>query len=289
MKFPKFVCPHDEALLRSFNGRTVAVRVTDAAHIDDAAASVRASGNELYCVIVDSSRPLSRIDFPDRPITTPVAVMAPALGAFRALAKHIDVLRNSNLRVYLPGNTAENLSGVRILSSLGIPAFVQLDEPPIDWEALSDLMTYAMLGRAPHAPIEPFAFIAANYEPHADLSWGAIEFDDPEQVLHLNEKGQVALSSDHLRQGIFVAQEIGEIGSPSVSAAIRKRSNGWRAYFVENHPCAACSAWKLCLGRFSHDRPDDGACATFFLELMEVAGARRSASQPSGEGGIWQL
>lgn len=289
MKFPKFVCPSDETLLRSFEGRTVAVRVNDAAHIDDAAAKVRASGNELHCVILDSDLPLSRIGFPGRPITTPVAIMAPALGAFRELAKHIDVLRSSNIRVYLPGNTAENLSGLRILSSLGIPGFVRLNKPPIDWEALSDLMTYALLGRVPHAPIEPFAFIAANYEPHSNLSWGSLEFDDPEQVLHLDENGQVALTADHLRRGIFVAQQIGEIGLPSVSAAIRKWSNAWRAYFVENHPCAACRAWKVCLGRFSHDRPDDRACAMFFTELMEIARARRSASQPSGEGGIWPL
>jgi hypothetical protein len=242
----------------------------------------------LFCVILDCDRALSRIDFPDEPITVPVAVMAREFGAFRALAKHIDVLCNSNLRVYLPCDNANNLAGLRILSSLGVHACAQTNRRPLDWEALTDLMTYSVLGRTAHAPIEPFAFIAANYDSRSILDWSAIEFDDPERFLHLNEHGQVALSSDELQSGAFIAQDVRSIDSPAAAAAIRERKNAWRRYFVDNHPCAACTAWKVCLGRYSADPSEDKGCAAFFSELIEVIGVRRSSAQPRDERGIWQ-
>ena len=41
MNSPRFVCPNDAALLRSFTGRAVAVRVGDVADIAAATANVR--------------------------------------------------------------------------------------------------------------------------------------------------------------------------------------------------------------------------------------------------------
>lgn len=288
MSCQRFVCPNDKALLRSLTGYTIAVRVNDPGDIAAAAASVRDSGNELFCVIVHADRPLSEIVFREDQATIPLAIMVPAMGKFRALAKSVDLLRRSNLRVFLPCDNSDNLAALRILSSLGIHCCVDLSARPSDWESLADLMTYAVLGRAPHAPIEPFGFIAANYDPHSMLRWGSIEFDDPARFLHLDAQERVALSHDELRQGIFIAPSIGGIEPWVLSAAIDERANAWRHYFVDNHPCASCAGWKICLGRFSDDLPDDGGCAKLFSELIDVAAMLKPPTPQHDECGIWR-
>lgn len=288
MSCQRFVCPNDRALLRSLTGYTVAVRVNDPGDIAAAAASVRDSGNELFCVIVHADRPLSEIAFHEDQAAIPVAVMVPAMGSFRALAKSVDLLRRSNLRIFIPCNTSDNLSALRILSSLGIHGCADFSARPSDWEALTDLMTYAVLGRAPHATIEPFAFIASNFDPHSILRWGVIEFDDPAEFLHLDAQGRVALSHNELQQGIFFTPSVAGIESSALSAAIDERANAWRNYFVGNHPCASCAGWKVCLGRFSDGLPDDAGCAKLFSELIDAATMLKATLPQHEEGGIWR-
>jgi hypothetical protein len=149
-------------------------------------------------------------------------------------------------------------------------------------------MTYAVLGRAPHAPIEPFSFIASNYDSHLILPWGAIAFDDPAHFLHLDAQGRVALSCDELRQGVFIAPSIGGIDASTLSAAISERVNAWRRYFVDNHPCASCAGWKICLGRFSDDLPDDAGCAKLFSELIDAAAMLKTPAPQQDQSEIWR-
>jgi hypothetical protein len=274
--------------LRSFTGRAVVVRVTDIADVAAAAAGVRDSGNELFCVIVETSLPLSEIEFHEDQLSIPLAVMTPSMGSFRALARNLDALRRSAIRVYLPCNNPDNLAALRILSSLGIHVCAQFVTSANDWEALTDLMTYAVLGRSPHASIEPFSFIAANYNPHSNLPWGLIEFDDPSRFLHLDEEGRVALSCDELKRGVFVAQSVDEVGSPAIASAISEWENRWRRFFTDNHPCASCAGWKVCVGRFSDELPADRGCARLFTELIEVATMLKSSTSHRDEGGIWR-
>jgi len=288
MKLPRFVTPNDRALLGSFTGHVVAVRVADPAHIVDAVANVQEAGNELFCVIVQVDRPLSEIEFRDEQLGVPLAIMAPSMGSFRVLAKKVDALRRSTLRVYLPCNNPDNLSALRILSSLGIQGCAEFITSANDWEALTDLMTYAVLGRSPHASIEPFSFIAESYDPHSSVRWGSIEFDDPARYLHVDETGRIALSRDELRRGIFVANSIAEIESPALTAAIAERANAWRRYFVDNHACASCAGWKVCLGRFAEDLPEDGGCTRLFAELIDVAGAFKASAPQREEGETWR-
>ena len=175
---------------------------------------VRKSGNRLFCVIVESDRPLADMEFDDRHQGIPLAVMAPSLGRFRDLARHLDRLRTLNLRVYLPCDHPDNLTGLRILSSVGITCCADFRDGSTDWESLADLATYAVLERAPHAAIEPFAFMAANYPACRRLDWGRVFFDDPRHFLHLDAAGRVALSRAELAENRFVAHSLNEIERP---------------------------------------------------------------------------
>ncbi|MEW6387083.1 MAG: hypothetical protein AB1491_06170 [Thermodesulfobacteriota bacterium] len=288
MNLPRIVCPPDPGLLQSFVDRTVLVRVPSLGEAAAAAARVGQSGNRLLCVIVESDSPLADLDFQEDQKAIPLAVMAPSTGQFRHLARQLDLLRSFNLRVYLPGHHAENLVGLRILSSVGIYTCAVLGNGSMDWEALADLMTYAVLERVPHAAIEPFNFIASRYDPAAYLEWGGIFFDDPKTYLHLDGKGRVALSPAELRKKQFIAQSIAEIPEPAEFPAIRERLQAWRQYFLDNHPCASCPGWKICLGRFAGDGLGNQGCAGFFLEMLEVARQFKNRQTQAEEFRIWQ-
>ena len=288
MGFPRIVCPDSEILLQSFTGFPVALRLNHCQGIVPGVEHVRKSGNTLFCVIVESDRPLADMEFDARHQGIPLAVMAPALGRFRDLARHLDRLRTLNLRVYLPCDHPGNLAGLRILSSVGVHCCADFRKGGIDWEALADLATYAVLERTPHAAMEPFAFMAANYPASHRLDWGRVWFDDPRHFLHLDGNGRVALSQAELAEGRFVAHSLDEIQAPAEFPPIRERLRSWRNYFVDGHPCAFCGGWRICLGKFSRDPAGPGGCSEFFLEMIDLV--RRQAALPAApeERQLWQ-
>ncbi|MEE9213744.1 MAG: hypothetical protein V3U54_02980 [Thermodesulfobacteriota bacterium] len=291
MNLPRIVCPNKKSLLQSFTGRTVAVRVNSPDLAEEAVAHVRESGNNLFCVIIEFNSPLDDIEFRENQKNIPLAIMVPSLGKFRNLVKHLNMLRDFNLRVYLSCDNHENLVGLRILSSVGIHSCAVFGNGKNDWEALCDLMTYAVLERAPHASIEPFTFIASHYDPFSYLEWSSIHFDDPKHFLHLDAKGRVALSHAELSKKKFIAQSISEIVVTAEFPAIRRRTQAWKRYFVNNHPCASCRGWKVCLGKFAVDVPRNNGCSAFFLEMIEVARqhkAQKAQKAQAEEGRIWQ-
>ncbi len=288
MEFPVIVSPDNEDLLEKLTGRRVALRVGRWDRIAAGLEMVRKSGCSLFCIIVESDRPVADIDFGDCPAGVPLALMAPSTGRFRSLARHLDMLRSLNLRVYLPWDSAENLPGLRILSSVGINCCAYSETGLTDWEALADLATYALLERAPHAAIEPFAYIASNYNPSEYLQWGRVMFDDPTCFAHSDEAGPVALSRSELARGRFVAQSPREISAWPELPEVRDRKLSWKRFFAENHPCASCAGWKICLGKFSAGLAQNGGCATFFEEMIDLVHRYRAMPAPRREVEIWR-
>jgi hypothetical protein len=288
MRFPRIVCPDNEMVLQSFTGRSVALRLNSCHRIVPGVEQVRKSGNTLFCVILTSDRPLADIELDDRHRGIPLALMVPSLGRFRDLARHLDRWRRLNLRVYLPGGNPDNLAALRILSSVGIHGCADFRSGRTDWDALADLATYAVLERSPHASIEPFAFMAANYRAAAYLDWGRVCFDDPRYFLHLDEAGRVALSQAELDEERFAAHGLNEIDAPDEFPPIRARLRSWRHFFTDNHPCAACAGWKICLGKFSADLSEPAGCAEFFGEMIDLVRQPRAAPVAPEEDPIWQ-
>jgi hypothetical protein len=276
----KIICPNNKRLLKGLSGYRLAVRVKDPAQAVEAAALVRDSGNDLVRVIVDSEKPFDQLTFLEDQKPLPLAVITPSMGRFRHLAKGLNLLREMNLCLYLPCGSPENSTALKILSSLGVKGCALIGRGPTDWEALTDLMTYALLERVPHAAIEPFAFIAAHYDPLSTLNWKEVYFDDPAQFLHMDSKGRIALTAAELGQRRFIARSIDEIGGAADVPAIRERLQEWRGYFVKNHPCASCNGWKVCLGTFSPPPPKENGCAGFFREMIEVI--RQYRAQKAG-------
>jgi hypothetical protein len=173
-------------------------------------------------------------------------------------------LAGLDLRLFLPG-TSENLLALRLAASLGVPGGVELVEA-VDWTALSDLATYALLGLVPHAPISPFAEIADRYVATGRTDFGHVYLDDPTRYLHLDAEGRVALGAADLAAGRFVAERPEDLALQD-HPAYRERVEGWRTLFLEPDGCAWCPGFRICLGRL---RGLGEGCAAFCEDLMDV-------------------
>lgn len=268
----KLVCPHDRALIARLEGRTICARVHAPSDIAAAAADVRRR-NTLACVICDATTPLEDIELQENWRGIPIALVVPAAGRFRTIAKKLATLRSLDLRVHLP---CDALTEARILASLGIPVCIGFDTAP-DWDALTDLMTYALLGVVQHAAIEPFRTIAEGYrQTGRSPDWGHVLFDDPSRYLHLDPEGRIALSRRELLAGEFVASDLSALDSPALRRAVEQRSDAWRVMFADDHFCARCQAWRICRARFCGGKTAPDGCQEFFDEMAQVIERRRS-------------
>ncbi|MEW6670374.1 MAG: hypothetical protein AB1427_01645 [Thermodesulfobacteriota bacterium] len=268
MKTPTLVCPYSRPLLDRIAGYAMVVRVDRFADISRAADEVRSAGKTLQCVLVESEMPLNAIDFQKDWQGIPIALSVPAMGAFREIADRVRQLADLKVHVYLPAAKRENLTASRMLASLDVTCCLVFDSAPPHWEALADLMTYALFGSNPHAPVEPFNYLAEHYRAGADIDWGAVYFDDSAEFLHLDADGRVALSWRELCCGAFIAEDISLLGDPSENALYRNSLNTRRALFLNGHPCIACEGWKVCLGRFGADGKHRPGCAASAADLL---------------------
>jgi hypothetical protein len=231
-------------------------------------------------VICDSAVSLADIAVEEDWRNIPIALTVPSVGRFRAVAKKVPALRSLDLRIYLPGDT-ESLTGARLLTSLGIAVCVVIDGA-VDWEALADLMTYALLGLVPHAPVDPFQTMADGGRQAArGDDWGHVLFDDPSRYLHLDGEGRIAMTRRDLQAGIFAANGLAELDSAALRQAIEERTEGWRSLFADNHFCARCPSWRICRGRMRDGKTAPDGCQVFFQEMAEVVERRRrKANEP---------
>jgi len=264
------VSPYNAELLNRVKGQVVTIIVRDPNSICMASADVVQSGNELGQIILETDLALEDIPFVNDWKELPLVVRTTSFGKFRNLVKKLDLLRGLDLRVYLPCSDRDNFANLRILSSVGIRCGVTFHADAVDWEALADLMTYALLERIPHAPIEPFQFVAERYTPGGSVDWGPVYYDDPKSFVHLDVEGRVALSPGELEKKEFIAPDYSTVDKAILSAAIERRLQTWRQHFLENRTCARCEAWRVCLGKFDPGRKEAAGCVTFFSEMMDV-------------------
>jgi hypothetical protein len=249
------IAPHVPPLFDRLEGRGIIVRVDDPSEIAVAAAAVRRR-NRLDGVIATLPGPLSEFALSDDWRGIPLILKAPAAGSIGTLVKSAIPLKNTGVRVFLP---ATDLTEVA----------VDFGATP-DWERLADVMTYAVIGLVPHAPIEPFATIAAGFRP-ADRSddWGRAEFDDPSRYLHLDAAGRIALTPRALAAGDF-AGNLEDLDSVDLAHAIAQHREAWRDLFAADHFCSRCRAFRVCRGRLRHGKRAPDGCDDFFDEMTDV-------------------
>jgi hypothetical protein len=269
--FPNLVLPFDPALIQRLSDHVLVVRVGDPSDVPGAAERVRSSSNRLSMVILDSAVPLEEVPFDESWGGIRVAVFAPTMRQFRTLAGKLPLIRRINPLIYLSTDNSENLTALRILSSIGLRcAAVFAGREPVDWEALSDLMTYALAGAVRHGSIEPFTTIAGRYRSDGWIEWGPVFFDDPKDFLHLDADGRIALTRRELLEGSFIEDDIGRLDDVVDLKAYRERVDIRGRLFLEYHPCTRCPGWRVCMGRLAPDGADRTGCAAFAMEMIEL-------------------
>jgi hypothetical protein len=281
------VCPFHEDLFRRLGGRELVVRLDDLGKAMEAAQWAQQVQARIRCFWYCTETPLAALNFPDFFRDFPLALFTSGLGSLPDFFRQLPTLRQMNLRVYLPTGSEENYTGIRLLSSLGLAAGVIFQEPALNWEALTDLTSYAFFGLAPHAPIEPFHYLASHYDRHRRTDFSAVYFADPAGFLHLDETGRVALCEGDLAFGNFICQDLGELQNLADSPAYQQRLEAWRDFFLQPEGCAYCQGWRVCLGKFRRSAKTGPGCQEFFTDLMRAVERYNSLQQQKKA--LWQL
>ena len=219
----------DVGLLAGLRGETIVVETDHIEEINAIKDAVEAH-NHLYCIKLHVNQNITSILWNEAWEKIPLVVYPLGLGAVRDLAGVLPVLKKLNVKFFLDAAQEQHFEAVQILSSLGIYCGMVISENA-DWEKLTDLMYYALCGKAPHAPVEPFQYIYDIYERNK-----------------LVDYGRVFLSAETL----------------NTHSAQR-----WQRFFYEATPCAACPAWRICMGKYTTLK-DKTKCQNFMIELLQL-------------------
>jgi len=278
------VCAPDAGLLGRLRGRAVVVRVPSLEGLDGTVETVERAGVLLHCAAVESRHPLGHLTLQDRWADIPIALGVPSLGRVRDVVRLTPLIRRMNLRVVVPADSAENLTGLRILASLGVACTAAPGSGPIPWAQFTDLATYALLGLVPHGPIEPFDYLATHYDPDRRTDFRGVWFDDPTRFVHMDGSGRFALSAAELAAGQCAGAAPEDLDSLDDSEMYRDRLDAWRHVFLRKDGCASCPGWRICLGAFEAGGSD--GCRAALAEVLDLV-ERHQATAHKGRRALW--
>jgi hypothetical protein len=278
---PVLVCPPDERLLSRLRRRAVVVRLDDPARLPALAALVR-RGNQLHAVWLTWPDSVAALPVSDAWASIPLTVHAATLGPIRDLAPRLPLLRHPGIKVLLSSDHDENYVDAGILASLRVHSGIFFGKRPIRWDRLGTLLHYAVYSRARHAPVEPFDYVIARYDPSACTAPGGAWFDDPAAYLHLDADGRVALSADALAARVFAADTPQRLDAAAATVAAGPRAKARREAFVRMDACSCCPGWRICLGAFQPRLAEGGGCRTFFSDLLDAADWQRRLRNGNG-------
>jgi len=195
---------------------------------------------------------ITSISFKEEWKNTPVVIYPNGLGKVRDLVGLLPEIKNLNVKFFLDGSKEENYEAVQILSSLGVYSGIVMDEKT-DWERLTDLMYYALCGKVPHAPIEPFQFVYEMYNRNRLVDYGRVYF---EETNGLSDADELYLTTKNTME-------------PQSAQRLKTSVGGWQRFFYESTECAACEGWRICMGKYA-EMTDKTGCQKFMTEWLNT-------------------
>ena len=277
------VCPNSERLLGRLFGKTLVLQVSGISEISGTYDRASAE-NHVACIVVHERKELSAITLREEWKAIPISLHVPELGDLRKVLSGVRQLLDWNVRIFMPSARSDNLTCLRILSSLGVPSGLTMSSAQ-DWDALDDLMHYAMYTRTHHADIDPFGYVHSSYNPQEFTYLRTPLFENPLKYVHVDEEENIALSAEGLRVGSWIGRGLESLPNLRESAEYRHSINSWQGIFLEDRRCAYCPAWRLCLGSFVADCERDSKVYSFFDDFITAADASYAARQT---GARWQ-
>ncbi|MBN1597077.1 MAG: hypothetical protein JW894_02185 [Bacteroidales bacterium] len=264
-----FVCPYNKEFLSRLKNRTVVVTTEDPGLIYQIQREVNKS-NMLHAIKV-SVGVLSEIRFQESWQNIPIAFYANEFGSYKNIQQQLHILRNLNSRIFLSDQSEFNFIALRILSSLRLSCGLHLTGKDCNWEMVNDLMHFTMYGRIRHAPIEPFDWIVSHYEPTGYTDFSFVYFNNPVKYLHINEKEQIALTEDDMRNNHFIAEDARSVDTIKENEEYQDFLNKRYEIMMQMTDCAFCPAFRVCLGKYKDLHDKNNKCKSFFSDLMEAA------------------
>ena len=281
------VCPNKQTIFNSMEGESIVPVLSCLDDIPEMAKHVKEANAHLHCVIVRSVLPLSMQNFTEELKDAPIALYVGTVGNISEVIAQMGLLKELNIRIYLPLDRENNFSVIRILSSLGIETAASFDAT-VDWERLADLMSYAFYGQMAHASIAPFNYLADRYNRIHRNDYSAVYFNDPTTYLHVDESGHVALTNEDLESGHYVSDSICDIDELNEMVAYQEKINEWHKFFLKQDGCAYCPSWRICLGKYESNNTDEVeyGCKDFFAEFYTAIEEFKSLKLSVGQ--KWQ-
>ena len=240
----------DISLLAELKGETIVVETDHINEIETIKEAVEAN-NSLFCIKLHVKQNITSISWSEAWEKIPLVVYPQGLGAVRDLIVLLPVLKKLNVKFFLDAAQEQHYEAAQILSSLGIYCGMVISENA-DWEKLTDLMYYALCGKALHAPIEPFQYVYDMYEPRKLVDYGRVFFNGEKFV-------RVDVQSEQSEQS----------GQGEQSGQSELSAKPWQQFFYEATPCAACAGWRICMGKYEHIE-NKNQCQTFTTELLQL-------------------
>lgn len=277
----------DAPFLKELKDRELIVVLEDPGPVHDVYTRIN-EDNRVICIQVLSRRPLSAVELSDTHKNIPIALYATERGSFKKVLSRVAFYRESNLRIFMPADNSENLTSLRILSSLGVHCGLYFPDgiPVFPWDGINDLMHYSVYGKANHTPIEPFHYAEKSYKPQETFYFHTPFFENPGRFLHIDNEGNIALSSRELAAGDFICSGVETIDTITEIAEYQTRLSQWHEYFLENDDCAYCQAWRVCRGLYLKQCREDEQCREFFKDFLDALDFSYSKSRSRA---VWQL
>lgn len=264
------ICPFDGKLPPGIRRQALVLNVRNPEHVMVAWDVAQQDGNRIHLIRLLVSDTIADMDFPSEWQGIPLAIETPGIGTFRLLIAKLADIRRLNVRFCLSLDRPETCRDAQLLASLGLATSVTFGSQEPDWDALANLMVYALLGPAAHAPVGPFDFFLDHYGQESCLSAASADFNDPSRYLHMNSSGDIAFSDEELLNGCYINGNLENLGDVMEHPDYRLRLTRWRDVFVEMNECTTCSGWSVCMGCVRAITPDKSRCRRFHEELLDT-------------------
>ncbi|MBN2213041.1 MAG: hypothetical protein JW723_02250 [Bacteroidales bacterium] len=283
------VCDYNPKILKRIRDRSVVFFLDSLSKLYDLESDARDHHIHIHCVIYETKKSLSDIIYKPEWSKFPIAIVSPSLGRLSSFLKMASVIKKLNIRFYFRTDYENCYRDIRILSSLGYYCAVIINGKTVNWEELTDLMTYALLNVVNHREILPFSYVTRYYHPQNRTDYGAVYFDDASRYIHLTGEGMLALSRKQMNSVNGILLELDKLDRITQEKAYKEYLYRWQEFFLEPTPCACCKGWRICLGKYADTIKDNPGCRDFFSEFLEAVDLHlKKRENTTKEEFIWQ-
>ncbi len=264
------VCDFEPEFINTFKGNAFVIKTSNPNQIEDIN-NITNQNNQLHCIWLQLNNKLSDLSINPEWKFIPISLFIEEMGDFRDIAPLVQILRNSNIRIFLNSDIPENYLSLQILCSLGIHCGLYFGSEKIQWDAFKDLLFYAAYAKRKVASIEPFQFVLDNYQINELTNWGSVYFNNPNRYIHIRKDGKIAANAFDLNNEIYLSESMQDINNIEELELYKEVCTNWNKHFIENTYCSTCPAWRVCIGSFYNKENKDLQCREAMIELMEAA------------------